>query len=313
MGTAFQQTQLVDTDFVDLIGGDNRLPDTQKGGLLANVKESFARTAFKVAREGKNFSELVRTPARLDDASAHGALRAHRHPTQRRRRQAERQVVGRFRKEQRLPRAEHDAGRAQRVDRSGEPELQNFFTAGDLGAGCLERVYAPSAGNSVRLARFFLGLVEQVGPVGGPCDNQKRVTPIFTPEDFTTWKAVTVRKPTGTERRHDFWDVARLRSDSELLLDIPRVGFFSTLAFSGGVADEQQQPSARDHQPDLIVALGCSIESENSTQPLSETGLDKEHADPTSPCYGCHRVLDPMRPYFRRNLTLSYHEQLDPR
>ena len=313
LGTAFQQTQLVDTDFVDLIGGDNRLPDTQKGELLANVKESFARTAFKVAREGKNFSELVRTPAVLMTPAlmALYALIDIRHSGD----------DGKLNDKWSVGSGKNNGYRVQNttpvalsasID-PASPNYMNFYTAGDLGAGCTERVYAPSAGNSVRLARFFLGLVEQVGPVGGPCDNQKRVTPIFTPEDFTTWKAVTVRKPTGTERRHDFWDVARLRADSELLLDIPRVGFFSTLAFQAGWRTNSSNQARVTINQTLIVALGYSIESENSTQPLSETGLDKEHADPTSPCYGCHRVLDPMRPYFRRNLTLSYHEQLDPK
>ncbi|HZJ52978.1 MAG TPA: hypothetical protein VFD38_02475, partial [Myxococcaceae bacterium] len=46
------------------------------------------------------------------------------------------------------------------------------------------------------------------------------------------------------------------------------------------------------------------------TVPISENGLDEEHAsDPA--CYACHRTLDPMRQFFRQSFTIQYGRQTD--
>ena len=55
----------------------------------------------------------------------------------------------------------------------------------------------------------------------------------------------------------------------------------------------------------MIVALGKSFDDSNNTVPVSEDLLDREHAAPGTPCYGCHRTLDPMRQFFRRERRLS--------
>ena len=39
----------------------------------------------------------------------------------------------------------------------------------------------------------------------------------------------------------------------------------------------------------LHVSLGHSFDGSNTTFPVSETGLDSEHAAPGTACYGCHR------------------------
>ena len=62
----------------------------------------------------------------------------------------------------------------------------------------------------------------------------------------------------------------------------------------------------------LIVAIGKSINPINNVTPLSDDGLDPQHAAPGSPCFGCHQFLDPMRLYFRSNYSLNYDAQLDP-
>ena len=62
----------------------------------------------------------------------------------------------------------------------------------------------------------------------------------------------------------------------------------------------------------LIVALGQSFNPSTTVTPLTTTGIDGMHADPTSVCYGCHKSLDPMREYFRRSYTLEDQRQVDP-
>src|SRR5262249_55975062 len=53
----------------------------------------------------------------------------------------------------------------------------------------------------------------------------------LTADDFAQWKMVTVRAPKAGEQPTPFWDIPTLRSATELVLAVPRVGFFSTPAF----------------------------------------------------------------------------------
>jgi hypothetical protein len=61
----------------------------------------------------------------------------------------------------------------------------------------------------------------------------------------------------------------------------------------------------------LIVALNHSFDGSNSTVPVSETGLDAEHAAPGTACYLCHQTLDPMKQLLTQSFSLFYHEQMD--
>jgi hypothetical protein len=61
----------------------------------------------------------------------------------------------------------------------------------------------------------------------------------------------------------------------------------------------------------LIVALNHSFDGSNTTVPVSETGLDMEHAAPGTACYGCHQTLDPMKQLITQTYSLYYHEQPD--
>src|SRR5262249_23061347 len=62
----------------------------------------------------------------------------------------------------------------------------------------------------------------------------------------------------------------------------------------------------------LVVALGHSFDATDSITPVSEVGLNGEHAVPGTVCFGCHQTLDPMRQFFRQAYTISFHDQTDP-
>ena len=60
----------------------------------------------------------------------------------------------------------------------------------------------------------------------------------------------------------------------------------------------------------LIVAIGQSINGENTTVHFPVNATDGEHA--TNPaCSGCHGQLDPFKQYFRQSYSLTYHDQTD--
>jgi hypothetical protein len=157
----------------------------------------------------------------------------------------------------------------------------------------------------------------------GRVDNDKTITdnltckafnttPVFTDADFTDWHAVNVRAPKPGEATTKFYDVAALRGAKELVLHVPRIGFFSTPAFFANWSTNTSNLYRVTMNQTLIVGLGRSFDGSNSTVPVSETGLDKEHAAPGSACYGCHQTLDPMRETLQQSYTLMYHEQMDP-
>jgi hypothetical protein len=156
----------------------------------------------------------------------------------------------------------------------------------------------------------------------GRVDNDKTITdgmsckafnmpPVFTDADFSDWHLVTTRAPKANENTTKFYDVAALRGAKELVLNVPRVGFMTTPAFFANWSTNTSNLYRVTMNQALIVALNQSFDGSGSTIPVSEAGLDQEHAGPGSPCYGCHQTLDPMRELFTQSFTLFYHEQTD--
>ncbi|MEO0460695.1 MAG: hypothetical protein AAF219_07615 [Myxococcota bacterium] len=131
--------------------------------------------------------------------------------------------------------------------------------------------------------------------------------------DFSDWRIVTIRAPGPGEPTHRFYDLDEFRDPEvdELVLNTPRVGFMTTLAFlSRWETNDDNQARVTANQM-LIVALGESIDDADLNLPITEDALDEQHADPSTACYACHRVLDPMRQYFRRDYTYRFSHQED--
>lgn len=108
-------------------------------------------------------------------------------------------------------------------------------------------------------------------------------------------------------------DLRNIRSEETIDVVAPRVGFFNTLEFL------DNWPSNTDNQfrvtanQAVIAALDLTFEGGDSTEQPSLTGLDRDHSQETTPCFGCHRLLDPMRLEFQRFYTYDrYMAQADP-
>ena len=137
-------------------------------------------------------------------------------------------------------------------------------------------------------------------------------TPLFTAAD-AVWRMVTVRPPMAGEKLTAFYDLPTLRASNELVMRMPRVGFFSTTAFLANWQTNQSNQARDTMNQTLIVSIGRSINPvDKGTSTVLDTGKDGSHSDPNSPCYSCHQTMDPMREVFRQAFTYNYHQQKDP-
>ena len=166
------------------------------------------------------------------------------------------------------------------------------------------RVYTA---NTTALFGFIYGNVDNFGT----CQRGFGTAAQFADSEFESWRMVTIRRPGAGEQATAFYDLDAMRGAKELVLRVPRVGFFSTPAFFANWATNTSNQARVTMNQTLIVAMGKSFDDTNNTIPITETALDGAHAGPGTTCYGCHRTLDPMRQAFRQAYTLAYHEQLD--
>jgi hypothetical protein len=276
--------------------------------LMQNVQESLARTVWDLATQGRPLTEAVTTQrfqlttglmmllAYLDVAFVNDA-------EQLRNRLVQQNPMWRvyFYNQQQIP-----------IEQSVDPRSPNylrFYNATPLPAECRQEPAVFARPHT--LFTYFFGVIDAPAPRGA-CPNRIRIQPILTEADFSDWRTVTIRQPRAGEAVTPFFNLPALRRDNEMVLRIPRVGFFSTPAFFANWPTNSSNEARVTMNQALIVALGKSFDDTNSTTPVSEPALAKDHAGPGTVCYGCHRTLDPMRQVFRQTYTLFYHEQTDP-
>jgi hypothetical protein len=136
--------------------------------------------------------------------------------------------------------------------------------------------------------------------------------PQVTAADFSDWTMVTIREPKSGEATTPFYDLPSLRTATELVLSIPRVGFFSTPAFFANWQTNTSNQMRVTMNQTLIVALGAQVDRVDTTAAPQNPppGLDAVHAsDPA--CLGCHQTLDPLRSIFSATYSWNYHNQVD--
>ncbi len=102
-------------------------------------------------------------------------------------------------------------------------------------------------------------------------------SPQIAGDDFTAWKMVSVRQPTGAEApTAAFYDLPSLRSATELVLKVPRVGFFSTPAFFANWQTNTSNQMRVTMNQALIVATGEQVDGTDQTMPGATPGLDTD-------------------------------------
>jgi hypothetical protein len=147
----------------------------------------------------------------------------------------------------------------------------------------------------------------QCPPAGGTA-----MGPQLQTSDFTDWTMVTIRPPKAGEAVTPFYDLPGLRAATELVLSVPRVGFFSTPAFFANWQTNTSNQMRVTMNQTLIVALGSSVDGTDATVTPGNPppGLDAAHAG-VAECFSCHQTLDPLRSIFAASYSWNYHDQLD--
>ncbi len=316
---AFQQTQISTADFADQFYPKQiAINGTITPLLMANLQESFARTALQLAADGKPLSAAMTTQTfmmttalkelyafldvwQVDDAG---------------------KVTDRFKAANpKLQITVSTASGAIPAADTLDPTSANYMhwynpdvaTADASVPGCQMDpiVYPPSAFTLHWLLQGSLDGHKLADGTNCPQVSGSATAPQLTTADFSDWTMVAVRQPKSSEATTVFYDLPALRSASTLVLSIPRVGFFSTPAFFANWQTNTSNQMRVTMNQALIVALGASVDGSDTTLPPQPApGLDAAHAQQAD-CVACHRTLDPLRSIFSATYSWNYHNQLD--
>jgi hypothetical protein len=318
---AFQQTQISEIDFADQVYPKRLAINASTTPLLVeNAQESFARTMMQLIDDGRPLTSALTTHQvmlttamkelyafldvwQVDDAG---------------------KLTDRFRRANpaltiTVEGASGPIAIAESVD-PASPSYMHWFdpdltTAPSKVAGCEGDpiVYPASA---ITLHYLLYGSLDGRKTAAGvqcPPSGGSAVAPQFTLSDFSDWTMVTVRPPSAGEAITPFYDLPRLRGATELVLSMPRVGFYGTPAFFANWQTNTSNQMRVTLNQTLIVALGSSVDGTDPTHTpgAPPPGLDAVHAGEGA-CLACHQTLDPLRSVFSANYSWNYHDQVDP-
>ncbi len=317
---AFQQTQVSETDYADQSYPRRLVINAAMSApVVQNAEESFARTMLALIDQGRPLTDATTTRkfmlttalkeiyAFLDvwEVDDNG------------------KVTDAFKKAN--PKlsiyAEAAAGPIPLSDSldPSSPNYMHFYnpdvaTADANVPGCsIDPIVYPSNASTLHLLLYGT-LVNWTTPDGVTCGQVggSAAAPQLTSADFQDWTLVEVRAPKAGEAPTPFYDLDQLRTAQELVLTIPRVGFFSTPAFFANWQTNVSNQMRVTLNQALIVALGASVDGTDPTPAPGDPapGLDAAHAG-SADCVFCHRTLDPLRSIFSATYSWNYHNQLD--
>ncbi len=318
---AFQQTQVAETDF-DEQTSPARISINGKATplLVQNATESFARTALELTSQGRPLTDamtthaFMMTPALMELYAFLDAWQVDDTG----------KLTDRFRAA--YPTAAVTVTSAAPIPLAdsvnpASPSFLHFYNP-DLAKldavtpGCFTDPVVYPAARAVTVHYTLLGSLDngRKNPVTGVACPQAGLASItqqqIAGDDFTAWKMVSIRAPKAGETPTQFFDLPALRAASELVLRIPRVGFFSTPAFFANWQTNTSNQMRVTMNQTLIVGLGAAVDGTDATHPATTPGLDAKHAaDPA--CFSCHQTLDPTRSIFASAFSWSYHDQTE--
>ena len=315
---AFQQTQISAADFADLVppsglGSGRAIPQ-----LIQNVRESFARTVLALTAEGRPLTDafttkrLMMTPALMElyafldarpvnDAAQISDSFQRANPTL--------SIV--------MESARGPIPIADSID-PASPNYMHWYspdvaTATYTDATCDGVDPIAIAPRAQALHALLYGEIpSHPGPSGScPARAGTAAGAQVVASDFTDWKMIDLRPPRQGEATTVFYDLPALRTQLELVLATPRVGFFSTPAFFANWPTNASNQMRVTANQALIVATGIGVDGQDATAPPATPGLDADHAAPGSVCFGCHQQLDPTRSILSSTYSWFYSPQTD--
>ncbi|MEM9192963.1 MAG: hypothetical protein AAGF12_27560 [Myxococcota bacterium] len=313
--TAFHQ-EASDTALEELFATNLQSGDLSDGTdatvvLLESFRKMFSRTALENFRNERSFRELMNTRSFMMTTAQMVVLAFH----------DDRLVDDEGKTSYRtlqdiLPPVTFVRNESIPASQSLDPGHPNFmrFTAEDPRSFCGSNTVVYDGGrgrdHAYGALRAMFGHIARTSR--SDCETQSsQQRPLLADEDFYDWRMVTVRMPQSGEAADQFYELEALRNASELVLNVPRVGFFTTPSFFATWPTNVDNQARVTTNQTLIVGLGQSFDDDTTALPAFDDSLDDDHANPTTSCWGCHVNLDPMRQYFRRSYNYWYHSQFD--
>jgi hypothetical protein len=313
---AFQQTQISANDFADQVYGQLGRNPSSTPLMLENIEESFARTMVELTQDDRPFTEAMTTRtfmmttalkelyAFLDVWEIDNLGNVFDHFREKNRRTSI--LVG----------ASHGPIPIEQTLDPASPNFMHWYNP-DVAT---EEIFPQCQQDPVQLrpsaiAIHYLLLGTMDGrrlATGAWCpgfDGTARA-PQFAASDFADWTMVTLRAPAPGEPTTTFYDLPKLRAARELVLSMPRAGFFSTPAFFANWQTNASNQMRVTANQALIVATGATIDEDDRTEAPGTPGLDSVHAGQPQ-CSSCHSTLDPTRSVLAATWSWNYHEQLD--
>src|SRR5467141_3718373 len=322
---AFQQSQAVSFDFNDQLDDAQSVIDAR---LLANLRESFARTTLQLVQEGQPFTSTMTTrrfmltprlmllyayldAIQVSDSGASVDLFAQANPGFKFTLTAKAGVIP----------------LSETLDRQS-PNYMICYAPQLIGAAydglCPQDpiVYDGRNGQSSVSASLYVTLQGKPKSFSVPDGNGKQHTcqpPAFpaayqplTVADSQQWHMVEIVQAGPDQGVSSVVDLVNFRTGGNLLLRTPRVGFFTTPSFLAEWNTNDSNQARVTANQTLIVALGHAINPQNATLPPSTASVDLTHAPQGTACYACHQSLDPMRQFFRQQYSYYFHPQTNP-
>ena len=316
---AFQQTQISMTDLADQSYPKQLVTNVATSPLLLqNVEQSFARTMLELNTQGRPFTDSVSSP-RLMMTTALKELYAFLDQYEV---NDDGKVIDGFHTDH--PKLAVVAEAAQGpipIADTLDPTSPNYMHwydpdlsgPGKVPACQVDPIEFPSS--SFAIHRLLYGSLDGwKGPGGVACPpiGGSATASQLTLADFTDWKLTELRAPKSGEATSTFYDLPALRAASEIVISLPRLGFFTTPAFFANWQTNTSNQMRVTLNQTLVVALGAQVDGSDPTVPAGDPppGLDTVHAG-AGACKGCHQTLDPLRSIFSSTYSWNYHDQLD--
>jgi hypothetical protein len=308
---AFQQTQITIASFSDQLPTGFGFNAATQNLFVKSMRESFARTALQLMKEGRPWTEVITSNRYMLNAPLMAYIAFVDTWTFNDKGQRTNRLA---------PSAAFTASFGSSVAATSyadsvNPASPNYLkfkttnTTNTGGAGCTTEPYVPTGQTAVSLIYDYMhGRLRNCNPAGA-----NGITSQFTQADWDNWKMVTIRTPTGSEQPTVFFDIDKLRSGSTVIVTTPRVGYMTTPAFFANWPTNPSNQHRVTINQTMIVALNKSFDDTiNNNIPSIDTDTDPvDHVKPGTICFSCHLSLDPMRQLFRQTYSFYGSQQTD--
>jgi len=294
-------------------GGASTRSLTAYAGLVQNIQDSFALTAWELVNEGRPLIETLTTQRYRMTTALKSLYLQIEAPDDRLFKSDDPEVLyfyvdysgNEIPLEQTLD--ESSANYLVFDDRALPETTDTNTSATSTREICRGGTGKDADGNVVKSGKFkghgrlfqrLLGFIPRYTQDNKTLCYDHSAQPYFTEQDLSDWQWVNTRPLRDGETQPRAYDLPLLRTLTELPLALPRSGFYTTPAFLAlWNTNDSNQHRVTANQT-LLVAFGSSFTADNTITPFSTEGLDAEHSVSSGECYGCHKLLDPLRAFW---------------